>query len=207
MMARSRTRILLLILGSVFAALVLAGAIAHLEPFAQRYEGKTVNQWLNYRVETDVIPWQAIIAFGTNALPALIAEKDDSFWQGPARRFNDRFEISVLSNLLSRAFQKEIYARDWGQILMRKNASLEVDLLKNNPDDVFVLGVLDLKIGVERYDGSSLSPYLSDRDSVVRARARKLFKLAYQMDEKTFQKWLSDLDHPQSSGDESNKFN
>jgi hypothetical protein len=74
----SRKKRIFLILGLACAVLILAFFIAHLEPFAPRYKGKTVNHWLTFYVqeseksgETKFPVDDIITEFGTNALPVL----------------------------------------------------------------------------------------------------------------------------------------
>src|SRR5687768_5846080 len=64
-------------------ALVLAvpGIITYFEPFAPRYEGKTVKQWVNFYSQLETDPENDVIqAFGTNSLKTLILFEQPSLW-------------------------------------------------------------------------------------------------------------------------------
>jgi hypothetical protein len=59
-----------LIFASTAFVLLLIGTIVFFQPFARRFEGKTVNQWLNYySVNAGRPDAEVIAAFGTNAFP------------------------------------------------------------------------------------------------------------------------------------------
>lgn len=57
-----------------------AAALLWLEPFAKRYEGKTLNQWLDASIKENGIRRDAVIAFGEEAVPALLAASDRWRW-------------------------------------------------------------------------------------------------------------------------------
>jgi hypothetical protein len=177
-MVNGRKRRIILILGSVFAVLVLVVAIAHLEPFAPRYQGRTVDEWLAFYAENKEEPEKAVIrSFGTNALPTLLTAKEAPFWLRTAIQFSRLTHASKFAAPLERSAQKIVIARLWGRHFVEVDPQWETKLLKNNPDDEYVSEVFDLTYDVAA-SVNRLSLYLTNEDEAVRKRAARLLQKA-----------------------------
>jgi hypothetical protein len=63
----------------LFGALVIAAmAISWIEPFSKRYQGKTLNAWIDKAVQEDGLRADVVSAFGKEAMPELVAIRDRS---------------------------------------------------------------------------------------------------------------------------------
>jgi hypothetical protein len=192
MMVTSRTRILLLMLGSVFAVLVLAGIILYLEPFAPRCQGRTVDQWLAFYGENRKEPERAVMdAFGANALPALIKAYKYPFWWDMSDRLRNKsnFLKRLTDKPRAKAHVKMLAAHIWAAQFFAggMNGNIIANLLIKNTNDDFVLqAVRFYEVGLGQ---NPLLPFLNTRDETVGTRARKLFKSYKHWDDATYQKW------------------
>jgi hypothetical protein len=184
-----------LIFASAALLLALMVTIVRFEPFAPRYQGQTVNQWLDFYVEySGHADKEVIDGFGTNALSALIAANKPPFWLKPTSFFASRFRTIPVKRAQRKALSKIAIARFWGSELGKGNPSMDINLLREHPNDIFVLNVLDLCFDKRAFRNSRLEFYLWHADPIVRSRARQLWKLKYHWDDQTYQKWLVQLD-------------
>jgi hypothetical protein len=191
-MKTSRKNILLLSSGSLLGVLIAFTAVIHLEPFAPRFESKTVNQWLNYYLVSHESPnWEVIKVFGTNAFPTLIAAEKLPLLCIWSEFLEKRFHVRVRSQARKNAMEKAYLAEFWGKTLVNQNRSIEVDLLKNNPHDEFVLKVFLLIREYKPYSFNRLDRYLFHSDAMIRDRARELFKKGNRIKRKDFKFELS----------------
>jgi hypothetical protein len=174
----NRRKKFFLIFGSAGGVLALIGMVVVFEPFATRYKGKTVNQWVNYYSGRFAGPDAEIIgAFGTNALSTLISRKDPPLWVGPAMKFQRLMRRPNTPWRYSGAgFGGAMAARSWGVSLMEINTAFEIDLLRDNPDDSYVIEVFDLTFNFDLNGGNKLERYLNYPEEAVRIRAAKLLK-------------------------------
>jgi hypothetical protein len=174
----ARRKKLILIASSGIIVVLLIVGVVHQEPFAPRYKGKTVNQWVNYYSRRFAGPNAEIIgAFGTNALSTLISRKDPPLWVGPAMKIQKLMRRSNGPWRYSGAgFGGAMAARSWGISLMEINTAFEFDLLRDNPDDRYVIEVFDLTFNFDLNGGNKLERYLDHPDEAVRTRAAKLLK-------------------------------
>jgi hypothetical protein len=166
------------IFGSAGGVLALVGMVVFFEPFAPRYKGKTVNQWVNYYSGRFAGPDAEIIAaFGTNALSTLISRKDPPLWVGPAMKIQKLMRRSNGPWGYSGAgLRGPNTARIWGVSLMEINTPLEINLLRDNPDDSYVIAVFDLTFNFGLNGGNKLQKYLNYPEESVRTRAARLLK-------------------------------
>ena len=178
-------------IGLVGLATVIFGLIASFEPFAHRYEGKTVRQWVRhfaaqpqaqvewqkiaeFRGTNALVDRRVIAAFGTNALKPLIAEVQTSFLQGLVLEMGLRLNRSVLLHYKEdekREAVAMLWASEWAWAA--ENSNDVVALLKDCRDDEFLNAVFGLcadpLTGV-----TCLRTYTNHADIVVRERAKLL---------------------------------
>src|SRR5688572_8738661 len=90
----SKTRTIAIV-GLALALAVLTGVVAYFEPFASRFEGKTVNQWLDYHSKNTPphihIDVKVIDGFGTNAFKSLLDNRNIPFWLKSYRKIHRQF--------------------------------------------------------------------------------------------------------------------
>jgi hypothetical protein len=209
-MTSTHKKRILLSVGAFSAALMLAGFIIHREPFAARYKGKTVNQWLSFYVEEaensggSKCPTDDVISeFGTNALPVLTENNKLPYWfklKAIDKAFNRPIIEKLFRMQMQRASDRVTVASLWGYHLLlsddQRNSPLIPTLLEINPDDNLVLMAVRFQ---EAGDGSHdtllyIVRYVSNEK--IRTRAAKLVKPYKKWDNKTFQKWLSEVGDP-----------
>jgi hypothetical protein len=195
-------RRLILLVGSVIALLVLVSFLVYLEPFAQRYQGRTVNQWLDFYAVKDKGPDKEVVqAFGTNALPALTLGVKVPFWRGKAvdtcvlfdQLLNVSFAERLSDKVVARTLHRMSIAHDWGCQLFARRMSGHGPIIRNllatNPDDEFILqAVRFLEAASNR---NELLSAFNDPNKNIRTRAIKLFKQYNHWDDATFQRWLA----------------
>jgi hypothetical protein len=186
----SRKRIAWL-LGSTLSAVVLVGFMLHLEPFAPRYKGRTVGQWLDFYSRSKNFPidpsLEVIAAFGTNAFKPLIKTKPLPAWAVAGIKVAQFLRRDQVPDL--KAIRKSYLATMWAGKLFEINPGLAQNLLTNNPDDDFVLEAVDLPHSAKK--GAGLEMLVKDPDERVRTRAAKLLKQNGNWDEATYRKWLN----------------
>jgi len=62
------------------ALLVAALAILWMKPFARRYQGKTLNEWIDQAPKEDAIRSDVVLTFGKESIPELLAARDRWHW-------------------------------------------------------------------------------------------------------------------------------
>jgi hypothetical protein len=87
---------------SASAVLVLIGVAILFEPFAPRYQGRTVDQWLNFGAAEGEfhLGTNIISAFGPNALPTLLKATRERFWLRRVCRWSETVKADSLKRLL-----------------------------------------------------------------------------------------------------------
>jgi hypothetical protein len=175
----NRRKKLILSFGCAATFLLIMAVVRDAEPFAPRYQEKTVNQWLDHYAEHGEMPTKEVIeAFGTNAFPTLIVAKDPPRWFKTALKYNSRFKLQIVAGQAHRAFQKVAAARSWGRDWAEANSNIELELLKTYPDDEFLVKVFDLTYSFFPPESSRLELYVNNRDKVVSKRAALLLTKA-----------------------------
>jgi hypothetical protein len=110
-LSRRKKRIFL-IFGSASAVLVVMALIAYLEPFAPRYKGRTVIQWLDVIATNEERETSAfdVKAFGTNALPSLIAPNKLPFWRPNGYPIQRQPKAKCLSRIITLTWKESSQA-------------------------------------------------------------------------------------------------
>jgi hypothetical protein len=187
-----KKRWVLLILAVSAVLAVLVGFVVHLEPFAPRYQGRTVNQWLDFQAAqrrgfpgTDVIS-----AFGTNALPTLLKATESPFWYDKLFQCGNSLEIHSLKRVCQRNLRRRQIVHSWitGALRLDADPYIFENLLINNSDDQFVLQIF--RYFEKSYMSDLFDGYINHPDPKVRDRAIKLYKQHRSWDEITYQRWL-----------------
>jgi hypothetical protein len=176
----------------VVVVLTAAGiAISAGEPFAERFEGKTVRQWVRYyaeqpraRVEwyrirmmrgtNGLVEARVIDGFGTNALKGLIAECEPTFsFPLPDRIYPMLWRVEAWRKMSDRSERIDAIAMSWAAEWADNNEEELARLLRTHKEDEFLLSVFgvsaDPLTGANYLDGFTKHP-----DKAVRERAMKL---------------------------------
>jgi hypothetical protein len=208
LITQNRKKRIILILGSVCAVLVVTGVMVHREAFAQRYQGKTVNQWLTFyvhesqsRTQTTVAAPDVIKAFGTNAVPALIKNIKPFYWFQKTVFVSVRIDNFLNKNVSKRLVRKPmkaasdryVIAHTWGMDLLSdgRSGSLTENLLESHPDDNLVLLAVLFAEASSENSMNLMELYAKyGRNAKIRTRASRLLKCHNNWDEATYQKWL-----------------
>ena len=174
---KRRKQAIVVTVAAFFVIAFVFEAFFYFEPFAIRHEGKTVNQWLNFYLKAGDQPQRNVIdAFGTNAFKPLIkAQRLPLFCRFCGkleRRFNIRLNFEARRNASRNAY----LAESWGNALVKQNAAIEDDLLRNNRDDEFVVMVFHLTRDHTPYRRNRLTTYIWYPDEIISKRARDLLK-------------------------------
>jgi hypothetical protein len=179
---------LILTIGSAAIVLVVVRLIVGLEPFAPRYQGKTVNQWLAFYAasEGSEVPTDDVIqAFGTNALPILISAETRPLWRDKIEDAIQRFALKAGDFLIPVSPSRPVCVRQWAVLWARLNHATEAEILEHNNDDKFVSDLFELTRGNEM---SRLEAYAVGKDEVLRERAIKLLRRQTNFAESNFQR-------------------
>jgi hypothetical protein len=175
--------------GAVVLVGVLGIAIAALEPFAERFEGKTVRQWVRYyadrahvdpgtigymRGTNSLVEARVIGGFGTNALKGLIAvHKGSSLFYLGFRIEMVLANVEQWRNYRDWERKMDAIAMLWASEWAEKNEEELARMLKTNKDDEFVRAVFD--VSVDPLTGlGSLDEFRKHPDIAVRERAMKM---------------------------------
>jgi hypothetical protein len=205
----NRRKKLVLVFGSAGGVLALIAMVVFFEPFAPRYQGHTVNQWLDVFAakEGGWAEAHVVNGFGTNALPTLMQATKGPFWmnsqfvQGLDQSNKNDFIRRNIHKTFARARRRTKLAYDWAfkSIGIGKDKQFLQNLLSDNPDDQFVLRMFRYLQNTYTILPMDIFEYhAKDPDARVRDRVRRLFKDYKNWDDKTYEKWLSELDRPNS---------
>jgi hypothetical protein len=205
----TRRRKIILIIGSICAVLLVVGGIARLEPFAPRYMGKTVNQWLTLFVQASghgliQSPHEDVIkAFGTNALPVLTKNSKLPNWFKTGFRLigaiDSRLKMDLIGRFLRKplreASERSTIARIWAQELLllsdNRDGPLIENLLESNQDDNLLMLAIRFAEACEDEKNTLESIAANGRNETIRSRAKRLLKQYRGWDDATYQKWLA----------------
>jgi hypothetical protein len=180
---KSRRKQLVLLIGLVSAVLVLIGLVVYFEPFATRYEGKTVNGWIDELGDTyhrfkvsgaTISPNDDVVAyFGAKAVKTLILPSKPPFWHS----FLLKIDIPDLQQYLQdkKALNdlKEGIKRGWLINYCETNPNFEANSLSTQSDEFLLALFTRTSL---RHRENRLTRYIDHPDEIIRTRAAKLLK-------------------------------
>jgi hypothetical protein len=159
--------------------LVLLISFSNLEPFAPRYQKRTVNQWINdisrlaesahicevqsISPRTDVVAY-----FGLKAVPTLIRPSKLPFWHGSLKKIQIPALQGYLQKQEIRIGIEEAIKRGWMQTYCENNPEFEINSLQKE-SDAFLLAIFQLNT-------RRLNLYTNHPDQAVRQRAVALLR-------------------------------
>ena len=184
----------MLAIGIAGPTVVIIALIVAFEPLADRFEGRTVRQWVRHFAEQPAaqVEWQKIFelrgtnalveprvisAFRTNALKPLIAEvQDSSFLDGLVLELGLRLNRPILLHYEKDA-RRDAVARLWATewAWAAENSNDVVYLLKHGSDEEFLCSVFEL-FSDPLTGAPVLHDYTNHPDVTVRERAKFLRK-------------------------------
>jgi hypothetical protein len=132
-----------------------------LEPFSPKYQRKTVDDWLAYWAKNDrFVPDDVIMAFGTNAVPAL--EHAIDTLTSIRCRLKDHTGIFIILDQTFLLYGKDRKARQWGKSLYLNSSTSRLELLSTTRSPQLVLAMLNgsPQVDLEHYAAQTTNSML-----------------------------------------------
>ena len=164
-------------LGTIVAVLVV-----YLEPFAPRYEGLTVRQWIAWNADRRELPRREVVEyFGESAVAVLVRESQPSGLFELTLTFERATGKRWLNGLQPADFDRRMACKDWAKRLLAIDPEVFVRLAARTPDNREALEIARLFYG-EHYLRETLQAFsLQDTNAQLQVRATQLLQYYREM--------------------------
>ena len=162
--------------------MMLAAVIYHLEPFAPRYEGLTVRQWIARNADRRELPRREVVEyFGDTAVPLLVKESQPSGLFQMTLTFERATGKRWLNGLQPADFDRRMACGDWAKRLLAIDSEVFVRLAAKTPDNREALEIARLFYG-DHYLRETLQAFsLQDTNAQLQVRATQLLQYYREM--------------------------
>ena len=156
---------------------ILAAIIFYLEPFAPRYEGLTVRQWIAWNADRRELPRQDVVDyFGESAVPVLVRELQPSGLFQLTLTFERVTGKPWLNRLQPADFDRRMACADWAKRLLATDPGVFVRLAAKTPDNKEALRIARLFYG-DHYLRETLLAFSAQETNVqLQVRATQLLQ-------------------------------
>src|SRR5688572_23645307 len=163
-------------------SLILAAMIFHLEPFAPRYEGLTMRQWIARNADCRELPTREVVEyFGDTAVPMLVKESQPSGLFQLTLTFERATGKRWLNRLQPADFDRRMACADWAKRLLAIDPEVFVRLAAKTPDNREALEIARLFYG-EHYLRETLQAFsMQDTNAQLQVRATQLLQYYREM--------------------------
>jgi hypothetical protein len=127
---------------------ILAAIIFYLEPFAPRYEGLTVRQWIAWNADRRELPRREVVEyFGESAVPVLVREMQPSGLFQLTLTFERVTGKPWLNRLQPADFDRRMACADWAKRLLAIDPEVFARVAAKTPDNKEALEIARLFYG------------------------------------------------------------